>query len=170
MTGVQTCALPIYRIWTSDSCIVLVVKGLLPLVTAVCRCLSALWYSATVSHAASFRRVNRRPPVPWRPRVWKWSVSRAGRDRVTGANGGGSAGHRVDAAFLLWEVCDASARQHAVPLRRRLGSFAVEGGVANRPSARVGHRGGLAAEIVTGAKPGDTVFRTRMTGCPMGRR
>ena len=68
-------------------------------------------------------------------------------------------GYRVEAAFVLWE----SAKVLRAPSNTlfRVGNgwavFTVEGGFARRREVQIGHRSGVAAEIVAGLKEGDLV-------------
>jgi HlyD family secretion protein len=69
-------------------------------------------------------------------------------------------GYRVEAAFVLWE----GAKVLQVPANTlfRAGSdwavFAVEQDHAQRRVVQVGHRSGLAAEILGGLKDGELVI------------
>ncbi|MBL8212065.1 MAG: HlyD family efflux transporter periplasmic adaptor subunit [Bryobacterales bacterium] len=68
-------------------------------------------------------------------------------------------GYRVEASFVLWE----GERVLQVPVNSLFrvnggwAVFAVEGGVARRRAVQIGHRSGVAAEILSGLKEGDTV-------------
>ncbi len=68
-------------------------------------------------------------------------------------------GYRVESSFVLWEGEKVLQAPSNVLFRYRDGwaVFAIEGGVARRKTVEVGHRNGLAAEILTGLKDGDTV-------------
>ncbi len=69
-------------------------------------------------------------------------------------------GYRVEAVFLLWEGSGVT-QVPASSLFRWNGGwalFAVDGAVARRRPVKVGHRNGLAAEILEGVKPGDSVI------------
>lgn len=68
-------------------------------------------------------------------------------------------GYRVEASFVLWES-DKVLQVPANALFRYDGGwsvFVIDGGVARRRAVEVGHRSGLAAEILKGLKEGDTV-------------
>lgn len=68
-------------------------------------------------------------------------------------------GYRVEAAFVLWEG-DKVLQVPANCLFRtgeNWAVFVVEGGVARRRAVQVGHRTGVAAEVVSGLKEGDVV-------------
>jgi HlyD family secretion protein len=68
-------------------------------------------------------------------------------------------GYRVEASFVLWEA-ESIVQVPANALFRNEGGWAVfviEDGMARRHAVEVGHRTGLAAEIVKGLKDGDTV-------------
>ena len=68
-------------------------------------------------------------------------------------------GYRVEASFVLWESDKVMQVPANVLFRHEQGwaVFAIEGGVARRRMVEVGHRNGLAAEILSGLKEGDTV-------------
>ncbi len=69
-------------------------------------------------------------------------------------------GYRVEAAFVLWE----SDRVLQIPANAlfRTGDgwsvFVVDNGVARRRNVKIGHRSGIAAEILDGLREGDTVI------------
>ncbi|MFM2126391.1 MAG: hypothetical protein RL328_2842 [Acidobacteriota bacterium] len=68
-------------------------------------------------------------------------------------------GYRVEASFILWEG-EKVLQVPANALFRHDGGWAVfkiEGGVARRVPVQIGHRSGLAAEIIQGLSDGDTV-------------
>jgi HlyD family secretion protein len=68
-------------------------------------------------------------------------------------------GYRVEASFVLWES-DKVLQVPANALFRQDGGwsvFVIENGVARRRAVEVGHRSGLAAEILKGLNEGDTV-------------
>ena len=68
-------------------------------------------------------------------------------------------GYRVEASFVLWEGAEVLQVPANALFRYDNGwaVFAVEAGVARRRKVEVGHRTGLAAEIVSGLKANDTV-------------
>ncbi len=69
-------------------------------------------------------------------------------------------GYRVEASFVLWEG-EAVLQAPASALFRSGGGwavFVVENGVARRRPVQVGHRTGLAAEIVAGLNAGERVI------------
>ena len=69
-------------------------------------------------------------------------------------------GYRVEAGFVLWEA--ARVLQAPANALFRAGNgwavFVVEAGFARRREVQVGHRSGVAAEIVGGLKEGDIVI------------
>jgi HlyD family secretion protein len=68
-------------------------------------------------------------------------------------------GYRVEASFVLWEA-DKVLQIPANALFRHEGNwsvFVIEEGIAKRKAVEVGHRTGLAAEILKGLTEGDTV-------------
>lgn len=68
-------------------------------------------------------------------------------------------GYRVESSFVLWEGEKVLQVPSNVLFRYQNGwaVFAIESGVARRKIVEVGHRNGLAAEIVSGLKDGDTI-------------
>ncbi len=68
-------------------------------------------------------------------------------------------GYRVEANFVLWEGDKVLQIPANALFRHEAGwaVFAIEGGVAKRRMVEVGHRNGLAAEILSGLKEGDTL-------------
>lgn len=68
-------------------------------------------------------------------------------------------GYRVEAGFVLWESDKVLQVPANVLFRYQSGwaVFAVEDGVARRRMVEVGQRNGLAAEILSGLKDGETV-------------
>jgi HlyD family secretion protein len=69
-------------------------------------------------------------------------------------------GYRVEAGFILWQG-DKVLQAPASALFRRGDEwfvFVVEDGVARQRAVQIGHRTGLAAEIVSGLKEGDIVI------------
>ena len=73
-----------------------------------------------------------------------------------------SLGHkyRVEASFVLWEADSVLQAPASALFRYRDGwaVFVIEAGVARRRVIQVGHKNGLAAEIVEGLKEGDQVI------------
>ncbi len=69
-------------------------------------------------------------------------------------------GYRVEAAFVLWE--GEKVMQAPANAVFRVGDgwavFVVEGGVARRRAVQVGHRSGVAVEILGGVREGETVI------------
>ena len=69
-------------------------------------------------------------------------------------------GYRVEAAFVLWEA--ASVLQAPANALFRVGKgwavYVAEGGVARKREVTVGHRNGVAAEILGGLKAGEVVI------------
>ncbi len=68
-------------------------------------------------------------------------------------------GYRVESSFVLWEGEQVLQVPANALFRYQNGwaLFAMEGGVARRKTVEVGHRTGLAAEILSGLKDGDAV-------------
>jgi HlyD family secretion protein len=68
-------------------------------------------------------------------------------------------GYRVEASFILWEGAKVLQVPSNALFRHETGwaVFVIEGGVAKRRMVEVGHRNGLAAEILAGLKEGDTI-------------
>jgi HlyD family secretion protein len=68
-------------------------------------------------------------------------------------------GYRVEASFILWESPGTLQVPANALFRYDNGwaVFAIENNIARRRKVEVGHRTGLAAEIVSGLKAGDTV-------------
>jgi HlyD family secretion protein len=69
-------------------------------------------------------------------------------------------GYRVEAVFILWQG-DGVLQVPASALFRRGDQwfvFAVENSIARLRSVQIGHRSGLAAEILSGLKEGDLVI------------
>jgi HlyD family secretion protein len=69
-------------------------------------------------------------------------------------------GYRVEASFILWEE-DNVLQAPANALFRYNGGWAVfviENGYARRRPVTLGQRSGLAAQILAGLNPGDTVI------------
>lgn len=69
-------------------------------------------------------------------------------------------GYRVEAAFVLWEGAQVLQVPANALFRYENGwaVFVSEGDVARRRVVQVGHRNGLAAEILGGLKPGEVVI------------
>jgi HlyD family secretion protein len=69
-------------------------------------------------------------------------------------------GYRVESVFVLWQ--GERVLQVAASALFRSGDrwfvFAVENGVAHRREVQIGHRSGLAAEVVSGLKDGEVVI------------
>jgi HlyD family secretion protein len=68
-------------------------------------------------------------------------------------------GYRVEASFVLWEGDNVLQVPANALFRFEDGwaVFAIEDGIAQRRKVEVGHRTGLAAEILSGVKAGDSV-------------
>ncbi len=69
-------------------------------------------------------------------------------------------GYRVDAVFILWERDDVLQVPTSALFRYEQGwaVFVVENGRAQRRSVELGHRSGLAAEVVSGLTQGELVI------------
>jgi HlyD family secretion protein len=69
-------------------------------------------------------------------------------------------GFRVEASFILWEGDDVLQVPESSLFRYEDGwaVFAMENGKASLRRVKLGHRSGLAAEIVSGLKAGETVI------------
>ncbi|HHL39685.1 MAG TPA: efflux RND transporter periplasmic adaptor subunit [Deltaproteobacteria bacterium] len=69
-------------------------------------------------------------------------------------------GYRVEASFVLWEGSDVLQVPASALFRRGEGwaCFVVEEGRARLRMVKVGHRNGLAAEILSGLRPGEIVI------------
>ncbi|MEQ8331123.1 MAG: efflux RND transporter periplasmic adaptor subunit [Longimicrobiales bacterium] len=70
------------------------------------------------------------------------------------------AGFRVDASIVVWSGADVLTVPTAALFRRgnAWAVFVVEGGVARLRTVEVGRRGASAAEVLSGASPGDRVI------------
>jgi HlyD family secretion protein len=68
-------------------------------------------------------------------------------------------GYRVEAAFVLWEGADVAQVPANTLFRHENGwaVFVVEGGVARRRAVEIGHRTGVAAEVLGGLRKGEIV-------------
>lgn len=69
-------------------------------------------------------------------------------------------GYRVEAAFVLWESPGVLQVPANAIFRQgdAWGVFAIENGFARRRAVELGHRTGLAAEVLKGLKAGDVVI------------